>query len=266
MKITNKNIWTIIACIALSLLLFLINYFGIEHIVNDSVRILLSTMVSTIITVLLANVAWEVIAKKNFAQSLLNMVKLSENIANSGIDSVYVDFRNINWTEELSKTSSFVAAFTYAYSWRSANQVAIEKFAQKKKKREKMFIIMPDPERPNITADLDRRFGYEAGETKKRIEDAIQYYKKIGVTVYVYSGTLQASYYKMDNSAVMSFFTHSKEKTTVPAIQAAKGGHLYDYIRKDLDEMMRQSDIIESIEIKIDENGRRSVVIGRAVK
>ena len=53
---------------------------------------------------------------------LLKQVRISENIAQSGIDSVYVDFRDIDWKKEFENTKSFTAAFVYAYSWRSHNE------------------------------------------------------------------------------------------------------------------------------------------------
>ena len=58
-----------------------------------------------------------------------------------------------------------------------------------------MKIIVPDPENGDIMSDLDRRFNFESGETRKRVEDCIKYYCDLGVSVYVFDGTLQASYY-----------------------------------------------------------------------
>ena len=84
----------------------------------------------------------------------------------------------------------------------------------------------------------------------------------LGATVYLYSGTLQASYYKMDKDCIMSFFTHTKEKGTVPALRAAKNGNMYNYISKDLDSLISRSSRVTSIKIEI-ENGARTVLIRR---
>ena len=115
MKITNKNVWTILISLALFLGFMAINFFGLNKISNDAIRLFSLTLSSTVATVILANVLWEVIAKENFAKSLLNQVKISENIAKSGIDTVYMDFRDIDWKTEFENTKGFTAAFVYAY-------------------------------------------------------------------------------------------------------------------------------------------------------
>lgn len=262
MKITNKNIWTILISLGCFVIIMILNFCAVDKISNDALRIFLLTLLSTIATVILANVLWEVIAKDNFAKSILEQVKISENIAQSGIDTVYVDFRTIDWCKEFENTKAFTAAFVYAYSWRSSNDVYIKKFVSKPSRCKKMNIIVPDPENTAIMADFDRRFNFESGDTKKKVEDCIKYFVDLGATVYLYSGTLQASYYKMDKDCIMSFFTHTKEKGTVPALRAAKNGNMYNYISKDLDSLISQSSRVISIKIEI-ENGARTVLIRR---
>lgn len=168
MKITNKNIWTILISLGCFLIIMILNFCAVDKISNDALRIFLLTLLSTIATVILANVLWEVIAKDNFAKSILEQVKISENIAQSGIDTVYVDFRTIDWCKEFENTKAFTAAFVYAYSWRSSNDVYIKKFVSKPSRCKKMNIIVPDPENTAIMADFDRRFNFESGDTKKK--------------------------------------------------------------------------------------------------
>jgi len=234
----------------------------LDKIQNDSWRIFTITISSTVATVILANVLWEVIAKDNFAKSILEQVKISENIAQSGIDSVYMDFRDIDWSKELRNTKTFTAAFIYAYSWRSNNDIYLKKFASKTSRSKKMNIIVPNPEIPAIMSDLDRRFNFENGDTKKKVEDCIKYFFDLGATVYLYNGTLQASYYKMDKECIMSFFAHTKEKGIVPALKATKNGNMYKYISTDLDSLIIQSSRVIDINIDI-LHGTRSVSIRR---
>lgn len=263
MEIKDKNIKTIFWCSLAFLALLIINFLFVEKITCDSVRIFFATLVSTVATVLLANVLWELLAKKNFANSLLDLVKISENISKSGIDTVYVDFRDINWNEEFKNTKSFTAAFTYAYSWRNTYQNAIERYAGSSKRRKSMRIVVPDPEDPNCMKELDRRFNSETGATRKKIEDCIKYFKDIGANVYLYKGTLQSSYYMLDKVSIMSFFPHAKEKGSVPAIRASKSGNMYAYISKDLDSLISQSERVQDITINIDADGNRTVSIRR---
>ena len=260
MKITNRNIVTNIICVISFLIFMALNFFVISKISNDTVRNFLSILFSTIATVLLANVLWEGIAKENFARSLLKQVRISENIAQSGIDSVYVDFRDIDWKKEFENTKSFTAAFVYAYSWRSHNEKSIKDFTAKSTHRKNMKIIVPDPENRDIMSDLDRRFNFESGETRKRVEDCIKYYCDLGVSVYVFEGTLQSSYYLMDQVGIMSFFTHSKEKGTVPALKANKSGNMYKYIHEDIASLLNRSCKVTKISIEIIDGGRKTTI------
>ena len=253
----NKNTITIIICLAVFIILMLIVVFALSWIKCDGLRIFVQTILSTIATVSLANVAWEVIAKKRFADSLLNQVKISQNIAKSGIDSIYIDFHDIDWKHEFANTNSFTAAFVYAYSWRSQNDATIKEFVKKRKHRQKMRIIVPDPEIDEVVSDLDRRFGFETGKTKMNIEDCIKYYCDLSVPVYLFEGTLQASYYLMDKTALMSFFSHTKAKGTVPAIKANLHGNMYEYIKGDVDALVSRSDKVKSITIEINKDGRK---------
>lgn len=260
MKITNKNFWTILICSILSVG-FLVANNWINKIPNDAWRITLLTISSTIATVSLANVLWEVIAKENFAKSVLKQVKISENIAQSGIDAIHVDFRDINWKEEFENTKSFKAAFTYAYSWRSQNDSTIRKFLASNNHRKNSFIIVPNPQNNEIMAEYDRRFCFEKGDTRKKVEDCIKYYYDLKMPIYLFDGSLQSSYYLMDKDGIMSFFTHSKEKTTVPAIRASKNGNMYMYIQADLNSIKQQSHRVTYIEIEISSDGKRSTTL-----
>lgn len=260
MKITHKNTSSIFVSIILFLAIMALHFWGLAKIVNDSWRIFALNLSSTIATVILANVLWEIIAKENFAKSILKQVKISENIARSGIDSVYVDFREIDWGKEFQSTKSFTAAFIYAYSWRSNNEKYIKAFASRNSRKKRMNIIVPDPENAAIMSDLDRRFNFEHGDTKKKIEDCIKDFHDLGATVYLYNGTLQASYYKMDKECVMSFFTHTKEKGIVPALKAMKNGNMYNYISADLDALIKQSTKVLDIEINVIDGVRTAVV------
>ena len=259
MKITDRNIISIVVCIILSAILITANVLWVENIPSVCTKKIVSSIVSTVATVLLAGVLWEIIAKKNFSKYLLDQVKISENIAKSGIDTVYVDFKEIDWKKEFKDTRSFTAVFVYAYSWRNSNERVIKEFA--KKQRHKMTVIVPDPRNDNVMSDLDRRFNFEKGETKKRVEDCIKFYFDLHVQVYVFGGTLQSSYYLMDKTGIMSFFSHSTEKGTVPAIRAIKGGEMYNYISNDIKSLQNRSRKVKSISVQTEEGVRTSNIV-----
>lgn len=239
-KVSERTIITVLICIVIVAALFFLNYYLVDTIKRDSIRILCSTLISTAETVLLANILWEAIAKENFAKTLLDLVKLKGNIDETGIEEVYHSFNSINWSELFRSTKNFTGVFIYAYSWRSHNREVIQEFA--KKRGRVLTIIVPNPNNEDVMAALDNRFGFEGGKTKEKIEECISDFQQIGAKVMVYNGTLQSSYYLMDKRCVMAVFPHSKTKESVPAIKAKKGGHLYGFVEKDIHAIIEQSE------------------------
>lgn len=258
-NLKNKN-WKVIAlCAVLFLVLTLVIFLGVDKIYNDTCRIYLNTLLSTIATVLLANVLWEIIAKESFADSLLKLVSISNNIEASGIETVYINFLDINWEMELRGTKSFWVAVTYATTWRESNRSRLEDFL--KKDGNQMNVILPDPEIEANMSEYDRRFNFENGKTKKRVEEAIRAFYKLGATVYLYPGTMQASYYKLDRVGIMSFYNHLQEKGSVPAIKAEEHGKFYSFIEKDLNAIHEKS--VKVTEVNIIGDDVRQIVIRR---
>lgn len=261
----KTNIVTTLLSIIIFLILLIIVVFILPYIPLEGLRIFLETLLSTVATVFLANGVWELIAKKRFSESLFEKVKMSENIVKSGIDSVYIDFHSINWREEFEKTDSFTAVFVYAYSWRQHNDNTIRAFAKKRKHRQRLRIIVPDPDNVEVMSEFDRRFRYSNGVTKQKVEKCIQYYYDLGASVFLFSGSLQASYYLMDKSGIMSFFSHSAVKGSVPAIRANKNGNMYNYLRKEVDAILSQSRKVKSIKNE-NNNGDNNLIIERESK
>ena len=85
-------------------------------------QLFFTTVISTIGAAFLVNFLWEIFAKKRFAESVLEMAKISKNIEQSGVDHIDIDFSSINWQAELTKTHNLTAIFTYAQTWRNSQQ------------------------------------------------------------------------------------------------------------------------------------------------
>lgn len=211
---------------------------------NASWKTLLVMLLSTVVTVLVANVLWEVIAKQRFANHMLELARISENIAKSGIDAVYIDFNKINWDDEFRKTREFRAVFTYAKTWRESHRRDIEEFVKTHKKHNNnspMTIVVPNIFNETIMGEFDRRFNVPKGRTKEQIEDSILFFYNMGADVYLFDESLHASYYITDQAAFMSFFRHSHEKGYVPALRAEKNGEFYKYIQKEYETILSNS-------------------------
>lgn len=255
-SISKENQSTLFIGLITFILLMVLNFWIVPLIPISGLKVFLQTLLSTIATVILAGVLWEILAKERFAKSLLNQVGIKENIAQSGIDTVYLDFQKIKWDEEFEDTKSFTAAFVYAYTWRNDNNSVIRSFATENASR--MTIIVPDPKNNENVSDLARRFNYTNKKTKELIEDCIKYFFDLGASVYVFEGTLQSSYYFMDKSAIMSVFPHTIEKGLIsaPAIKTNCNGKMYEFIQDDLHCLKQRSEKVTYINIDITEDKR----------
>lgn len=252
-SLTKGNLVTIIFSILAALSAYLCVVFLIPiFIVDTKTQLFLSTILSTIGAAFLVNFLWEIFAKRRFAESIFEVAKISQNIEQSGVDHIDTDFSSINWKAELSKTHNFTAIVTYAQTWRNSNRVAIQQFTQKNK----FTVIMPDYENDEIMAEFDRRYNYDSGKTSELIKEAIIDYSGLGATVRLCNISLQATYYIMDNIALMAFFKHSPGKSTVPYIRAESSGSLYKYILEERDAIFR---ISQKVSVATDVNGNKVI-------
>lgn len=243
-NMTKWDLKTIIISLILAVACYACTVYIIPMLfVDTQVQLFFSTIVATIGAAFLVNFLWELFAKRRFAESIFAVAEISRNIKQSGVDHIDTDFINIDWRTELSRTHSITAIVTYARTWRHANNSALEQFA--KSKDNKFTVILPNCEDENIMAEFDRRYNYNSGETRKAIEEAIKEFSHMGADIYLYKGSLQATYYVMDNVAIMAFFKHSQGRGPVPYIRAESTGKFYDYIEKEKDAILKASTRIQ---------------------
>lgn len=252
---TKWDLWTIIVSLIATVACYICTVYIIPiFCTNEQISLFCSTIVSTIGAAFLVNFLWEIFAKRRFAESIFEVAKISGNIKQSGVDHIDCDFSNIDWRAELSQTHNITAIVTYARTWRHSNTSVLEGFV--KNKGNKFTVIMPDYENKDIMDEFDRRYNYGAGKTKKSIVEAIYEFSEMGADIYLYSKSLQATYYVMDNIALMAFFKHSSGRGPVPYIRAESTGNFYNYIEKEKDAILKAS---IHIEVVADANGKKII-------
>ena len=256
--LTKGILITIIISLIAAIVSFGCVVYLIPQITNTQMQLFFTTVISTIGAAFLVNFLWEIFAKKRFAESVLEMAKISKNIEQSGVDHIDIDFSSINWQAELTKTHNLTAIFTYAQTWRNSNRVTIQRFTAKRKNR--FTVIMPDYENKDIMAEFDRRYHYEDGKTSELIKEAVMDYCELGAKVYLFNKSLQATYYIMDNVALMAFFKHSPGKSTVPYIRAESSGSFYNYIIAEKRAILNDS---VSVSVITDVQGNKKIVKGK---
>lgn len=230
-------------CIIYCILLTCIGKFLIEPcgLLGETLKSVVLSLLATFETVLIANVLWELIAKKRFADYVYNLAQISVNFRESGVELINRDFGvGIDWENVLKNANQLTVVFTYGGSWRGTHKGILKDFIQKHPGMMKIYV--PDYRKTDLMSEFDRRFRYKSGVTASKIESCVEDFQSWGANVYLVDGSLQASYYLTDKEAYMSFFRHfSKYGDTVPVIKANKDGWYYDYIKSEIDAISEYS-------------------------
>lgn len=238
-RLTKSNIITLLVSGGIAIITAAMVVWLTPLIPRESIKSLANTLLSTISAACLVNVIWEILAKRSFADTILELAKISEVIKTSGIDYVDDNFQSISWQDELQHTKNLTVVLTYGATWRRHNAAYLKKFAENTQNN--LVIILPDPAKEEIMSEFDRRFNYPAGKTAQLISDAIKEFNEIGAKVYLYPDSLYASYYLLDNSAIMSFFKHTKARSEVPYLHLDSTGSLFTYVKKEVDFIFSQA-------------------------
>lgn len=202
-------------------------------------------LISAIQTTALAVAIWDFVAKKEFAQEILNLAHISNNITESGITYIYGDFLTINWNEILELTNKLIIAVSYANTWREANRIKLAQIASSK---DALTVYLPDYGNNDVLTELSRRFNITVDDVYKKIKESSMAFRELGATVFLYSGSFQTSFYLADNEAIMAVFKHKKQKSTVPAIRINKSGGLYSFIESELEAIKNNSKMEEILQ------------------
>lgn len=202
-------------------------------------------LISAIQTTALAVVIWDFVAKKEFAQEILDLAHISNNITESGITYTYNDFLTINWNEILEPTNKLIIAVSYAYTWRESNRIKLAQIASSK---DALTVYLPDYNNNDVLIELSRRFNKTINDVCNKIKESSMAFRELGATVFLYNGSFQTSFYLADNEAIMAVFKHKKQKSTVPAIRVNKSGDLYSFIESELEAIKSNSKMEELLQ------------------
>ena len=91
------------------------------------------------------------------------------------------------------------------------------------------------------TKHADRQSKEKNKNSRKLIEEAKEYYEKIGANLLFYPGNIKSTYYMIDDKCIYAPFKHSKEKSNVPAFLCVEGGTLFEFCKRDIDSIIKQS-------------------------
>lgn len=196
----------------------------------------------------LLTVAWDLWGRRAFAMEVLAKAKLSADVVESGITRVTDQYlEDVEWSSLFEGAVQVDIVVAYANTWRNANRQRLERVAAAHGSRIRVFL--PDPDDVATMQNLAQRFASTPDAVIAKINEAITEYKSLarpgGATVEVYAraGDSLFSAYRFDGRAVLSLYSHGRERrTSVPTLVMA-GGELFAFIQREIEAIATQSSI-----------------------
>jgi hypothetical protein len=140
------------------------------------------------------------------------------------------------------KVDIFVA---YGRTWRNTHLPQLKEVVSNSKARLQVFL--PDPQDMNTISILADRFSMKRDDLVGAILEAKEAFLGLRVPnggevkVYFRKGDSVFSCYRFDNHAVVTLYTHSRQRGQVPTLVCRNGGTLYDFVRQELRAIQGQS-------------------------
>lgn len=198
-------------------------------------------LVTVVITLL-----WELFGKRAFLDEILAKAKISKELTFSGIIQITDSFhRDLDWSTYFRSVNKLDIFFTYGRTWRNTHLDDLKQVAASRNAR--IRVVLPDPEDEQTVNELARRFNYTPSELIKLIRETEVYFKDLilptgsngaKISIWFLPAVPHFSFYRFDRIAILALYTHRLERTAVPTFVCEMGGTLYDYIRKEFDDMI----------------------------
>lgn len=234
-RILAFTLFVIIICI-----LFLWGANGDWKNLND-LRIVFISFVSTVLSLAIVFVFWEVGGKRSFAKDILDLAKISNNIIDSGIDYYYPVFEDINWKEELENKKKLDIIVVSGYTFLNTNRKYLKEMIQD---GGEINVFLPNYNNQEIVKHYADAFSYTHAQMENNIKDAVKGFQKVKVKVFLYNRIIKTSFYMYDNTVITAPFHHQDGKPNVPAIRASRPGQYYDFIETEINAIKNHSELI----------------------
>lgn len=231
--------------IILSLLLFILGLVIDDFWASNSIyKMIVLSLLSTIVSLLGVSVVGEIACKNSFAREILNLGKVTDNYIDSGIEYVYENFKDVDWNDELKGVKELTVFISYGSTWRNQNRRLIKNIGESAR----LIVILPDFNKEELMKELNKRFGqgnysknYGKASVADLIKEAAEDFRHMGAQVKLFDGTISSSYYLYNNKCIYTPFKHDVEKSDVPAIKSCAGGSYYKFCKHDIEMILAVS-------------------------
>jgi hypothetical protein len=189
---------------------------------------------------------WDLRAKRDFMDEVLEKVRIASDVSAAGVDRVTMKWMDIPW-DDLFKGSKHVSVFiSYGSSWRKNHWPTIEKFAAVKGNSLKLFL--PDPDDDATMQVLARRYDYPPQKVRYNVLETAEEFAKLGtaascaadIRIYYRAGDPTYTCYCFDERVLVTLYANRRRRGDIPTLLVGKGT-FRDFFKEDLEAVEDQS-------------------------
>lgn len=214
---------------------------------NGPFSAFLSQLGGLLVATGLITIAWDLLGRRAFADEVLAKAKLSTDVVDSGLVRVtdqYLD--EVEWAELFRNVHKLDIVVAYASTWRNAHRGRLEAAARRGCR---IRVFLPDYRDDDTIKVLAGRFSMDPAALKSKIQEAVVDIRSLPVAdpaslqVYLRKGDLVFSCYRFDSRAVLTLYSHSRERRTNVPTFVMNGGSLFTYVYTELEAIEQQSQL-----------------------
>ena len=190
-------------------------------------------------------VVWDLFGKRAFAREVLETARTSTDVEAAGLTRIGTNYvEEPDWESLFATVRKLDVFLAYGATWRNTHLDKLKKLASS---GGRIRVYLPDPADSVTIGILADRFDKTPAELLILIDDARKAYQALptarGGTVEVFfrPGDPVFSCYRFDGTAVLTLYTHQRQRTGVPTLVCRDGGSLYQFVRDELKALRAQS-------------------------
>ena len=194
-------------------------------------------------------ILWEFVGKRAFAAEVLEAARVGVDIQSAGLKQVAPSFLQVNYEKLFYKANRVDIFVVHGSAWLSRNRSYMEYVASKPGARIRVFLS--DPQSSSTIKVLAEQVDLDSDSLIARIEDSRRDFVGLltpggaKIETYYYPGNRMHAMYRVGDSAVITFYSHRRGKTSkIPSLVCHEGGALYAFVCSDfeaIEQMSRRS-------------------------
>jgi hypothetical protein len=189
-------------------------------------------------------VLWDLRAKRDFMNEVLEKTKIAADVSAAGLDRVTMKWMDVPW-EDLFKRSKRVSVFiAYGSSWRKLHWPQIEEFAKSKGNSVRLFL--PDPFDEETMRVLAQRYDSNPQKVRDNVIETAQEFATLGtscaadIRIYYREGDPTYTCYHFDDKVLVTLYANRRRRGDVPTLLFGHGS-FREFFKDDLAAIESQS-------------------------